>query len=148
MRLELLPCYEYFPNKESLLVALAERHVAEAENGIEAALREATDTRELVEALQAAVLCSHRYPSQALGLIADSKTGAELRARVDTLRMRMLHALAARASQAGLPDPELRARTAFTLFAELGSRSAYDLDAERHRRYAQHLFELALTQLE
>ncbi|HKP60804.1 MAG TPA: helix-turn-helix domain-containing protein, partial [Polyangiales bacterium] len=77
--------YEYFPNKDALLFALAERHVAAAETGIAAALAAGKPAAEWLEGLQAAILASHRYPSEALARVTDARA-PELRARVRQLR--------------------------------------------------------------
>src|SRR6188768_515402 len=53
--------YEYFPNKQALLAALAERHVASAEAEVGAALVE-TALPTLLARLQSAILASQRYP--------------------------------------------------------------------------------------
>lgn len=138
--------YEYFPNKEALLAALAERHVAEAEGGVDAALAHARTTRELFTALQAAVLASQRYPSQALDWVAQPEVAHTLRARVSALRERILACLCEHARASGLPDPELRARVVFGLIAELGSLTAFEAySPEEHARLAEQLLELAIA---
>lgn len=139
--------YEYFPNKEALLLALAERHVTEAESGISAAL-EHTDPILLLPALQRAVLASHRYPSTALAFIADPRDQARLKQRVASIRRQILDALTTRASDAGLSQPTIRARTAFGLIAELTSITYYEPDIERtHAQLAERLLRLALVEL-
>jgi len=140
--------YEYFPNKEALLAALAERHVAEAERGITAALRpEVVGLPQLAE-LQRAILASHRYPSQAIDLVSDPALSSELRARASVLRERILAALLARAIASGRPEPELRARTVFGLIGELSSRSMYEAESpDEHSALAQHLLALAFDHL-
>lgn len=139
--------YEYFPNKQALLVALAERHVAEAERGVAAALEARPGTAQLLAALQAAILASHRFPSQALDHVARHESAAPLRERVRQIRKRMLAALLERAEASGRPDPELRARCAFGLIAEISSLTAYELDPERHPAMARHLLALAVEHL-
>lgn len=141
--------YEYFPNKEALLVALAERHVQTAEQGIAAALASPGTNEAVLAALQAAILASHRYPSQALELVADERAGAELRARAAALRERVLAALCERARVSGLPEPELRARAVFGAIAELSSRTLYEAPSpEAHAPLARHLLAMALSELE
>jgi AcrR family transcriptional regulator len=139
--------YEYFPNKEALLLALAERHVTEAERGIGAAL-EHKQAAQLLPALQQAVLASHRYPSTALTFIADPRDQARLKRRVTALRQQILDTLTKCAKAAGLPQPKLRARTAYGLIAELTSATQYEPEYEAtHPELAQHLLQLALTDL-
>lgn len=101
--------YEYFPNKEALLLSLAERHVTEAESGITAAL-EHSDPKQLLPALQNAVLASHRYPSTAIAAITDPRDQARLKRRVAALRKQILETLTKRASAAGATQPTVRAR--------------------------------------
>jgi len=142
--------YEYFPNKDALLVALAERHVQTAEQGIAAVLagERTQDNQAWLAALQAAILASHRYPSQALELVADARAGVELRARATALRERVLAALCERARASGLPEPELRARAVFGAIAELSSRTLYEApSAEAHAAIARHLLAMALAHL-
>lgn len=138
--------YEYFPNKQALLVALAERHVSEAERAVAAALSGAASTRDLLRALQAAILASQRYPSQALEHIARADSASALRERVGSLRQRVLSALRDRARSQ--PDAELRARTAFGLIAELTSLSAHECQPAQHAALADHLLQLAHAQLD
>jgi AcrR family transcriptional regulator len=141
--------YEYFPNKEALLVALAERHVQSAEQGIAAALAAGGTDQALLAALQAAIIVSHRYPSQALELVADARAGAELRTRALALRERVLAALCERARGSGLSEPELRARAIFGAIAELSSRTVYEApNPEAHAALAHHLLAMGLSLLE
>ncbi len=117
--------YEYFPNKEALLLALAERHVELAEERVGEALAAEASTRELLERVQAAILASQRFPSEALHLVRDvPRVGPALRARADALEARVLAALAEHARRA-LPEvaPELAARVAFTAIGELTVRA-------------------------
>lgn len=139
--------YEYFPDKQALLVALAERHLDEAERGIERALAEAS-TPALLEELQRAIVASHRYPSQAIDLVAAApRVGAELQRRAADLRARVLAALAERCRR--LPRPEVRARIVFGLVAELSSRTLYEVDGpDAHAPIAAELLALATQQLE
>ena len=138
--------YEYFPNKQALLIALAERHVCEAEQGITAAISNTYKTPELLRLLQAAILASHRYPSQALDHITRSENAAPLRERVLQLRGKVLTALIERARAHA--DAELRARTALGLIAELTSLSAYECEPVQHAALSRHLLHLAITHLE
>jgi len=140
--------YEYFPNKEALLVALAEQHVTEAERGIAAALSPDVLASEQLAAIQHAVVASHRYPSQALDLVADPARQSALRARSNELRQRIMAALLARAIASGRPDPKLRARTVFSLIAELSSRSLYEEQTpDEHAALARHVLALAVEHL-
>lgn len=135
--------YEYFPNKEALLLALAERHVAEAERGVDAALARDSETEELVRALSLAIRKSQRYPSHALELVADvPRIGPALQARAEALRSRILDRLTRHARAARLDDPELRARAAFGALGELTARAMYS-DPETHEALARHLCAMA-----
>jgi AcrR family transcriptional regulator len=140
--------YDYFPNKQALLVALAERHVTEAEREVDAALHAQLPTPALLAALQRAVVASHRYPSQAIDLVADAAVSSALTARAGELRRRIMAVLVERASAAGRNDPALRARTVFGLIAELSSRSAYESgSSEQQARLARHVLDLAIAHL-
>lgn len=139
--------YEYFPNKEALLAALAERHVAEAERGIEAALAARTETPEFLQQLQQATLASHRYPSQALDFVSDATLAARLRERVSLLRAHMLSTLAGRATANGHADAEVRARIVFGLIAEQTSRTAYEMPSDKHEELAAQLLALASSHI-
>jgi AcrR family transcriptional regulator len=140
--------YDYFPNKQALLVALAERHVTEAEREVEAALHAQLPTPALLAALQRAIVASHRYPSQAIDLVADAAVSSALTARAGELRRRIMAVLVERASAAGRNDPALRARTVFGLIAELSSRSAYESgSSEQQARLARHVLDLAIAHL-
>jgi AcrR family transcriptional regulator len=137
--------YEYFPNKEALLLALAERHVSDAESGIDAAL-EHSDPAELLRALQQAVLASQRYPSTVLAFVADPRDQARLKQRVAALRQRTLATLTDRARSAGVSQPVLRARIAFCLVAELTSQTFYEPSYEsEHPQLAEQLLRLAVS---
>ncbi len=111
--------YEYFPHKQALLLALAERHVELAESGIAAACKKGGPLRELLTALQQAILASQRFPSQALELVEKQAGGPELFARAVTLRNKVLNTLAERAAH--LSDPAQRARAAGRLPCRHGS---------------------------
>ena len=144
--------YEYFPHKQALLHALAERHLLEAERGVAAALGGGAggdrSTRELLAALQSAIVSSHRYPSQALTLVSDPKASAALHERACQLREQVSGALLEHARANQCPNPELRARTAFGLLAELTSITAYEVATpDQHVPLAAHLLESAIEQL-
>lgn len=137
--------FEYFPNKDALLLALAERHVTEAEAGISAALKE-RDSLQMLAALQEAVLASQRYPSTALAVVADVRSKSRLQRRVAALRKQILSTLAERARAAGSTQPKLHARIAFGLVAELTSATFYEPElTAQHPQLAQELLELALA---
>jgi AcrR family transcriptional regulator len=139
--------YEYFPNKDALLFALAERHVETAETGIEAALAARPPLLDWLAGLQSAILASHRYPSEALARVSDDRA-PELRLRVRSIRENVTAALLARAREAGMPEPEVHARTAFGLIAQLSSLAIYELEGEPLRQaMLTHLLQLAAAQL-
>ena len=118
-----------------------------AERGIAAALRGSEPTARLLAALQAAVVASHEFPSQALERVTDPHA-PELRQRSHELREQVLAALYERARSAGLPDPALRARTAFGLAAELSSRVVYEEGTPSTRaQLLRHLLTVAIEQL-
>jgi AcrR family transcriptional regulator len=112
--------YEYFPDKQALLLALAERHVALAELEVTAALRETSSVQALLAALQRAILTSQRYPSEALALLAKRPHGA-LQARAAALRKRAIAGIAAALARAGQPplEAERRARAALGVIGDL-----------------------------
>jgi AcrR family transcriptional regulator len=85
--------YEYFPDKQALLAALAERHVALAELEIAAALTQPPSITTLLAELQRAILASQRYPSEALELLTEHPQGT-LQARAADLRQRALAGIA------------------------------------------------------
>jgi AcrR family transcriptional regulator len=132
--------YEYFPNKNAIVVALAERHMETAESAVESALGSASSTRDLVAALQQAILESHRFPSQALEIVRDvPQLGTALLERATNLEARVLAALEARAAEGGHRDARLRAIAAFEAIGTLTAHAVYqrpnDLDdLARHYR--------------
>lgn len=139
--------YEYFPNKQALLLALAERHVALAESGIHAACTTPATLRELLAALQQAILASQRFPSQALALVAQQAAGPALQARALTLRQTVLQILTERASH--LSDPPLRARAAFDAIGELSARALYELTNQTEQaRLCAYLLDMAVSVLQ
>jgi AcrR family transcriptional regulator len=97
--------YEYFPNKQALLTALAERHVALAEVEVAAALLETKSIAALLTNLQRAILSSQRYPSEALELLSKRPQGP-LQARASSLRQQALAGISAALRRRGHPDPE------------------------------------------
>lgn len=138
--------YEYFPNKQALLAALAERHVALAEREIHSALGRASSTQDLLKDLQAAIIASQQFPSQAIALISSAPDiHRALQARVETLRERVLAVLTERA--ADCPEPVLRARAVFAVIGELTARSLYELEPSEHSAFARHLLEMACAHL-
>lgn len=140
--------YEYFPNKDALLYALASRHVETAETGIDAALASPASVSDWLAGLQSAVLASHRYPSEALQHVSDPRA-PELRDRAARLSERVRAALLAKAEAAELPDADLRARTTFGLIAQLSSLTAFEIadDVER-QRMLRYLWAVAVAQME
>lgn len=137
--------YEYFPNKEALLLALAEHHVTEAESGIGAALKE-DDPLQMLTALQRAVLASQRYPSTAIAYISDPRDQAHLKRRVAALREQTLSTLEERAEAAGAERPKLRARIVFGLVGELTCATFYEPElSDQHAQLAHELLELAFA---
>lgn len=139
--------YEYFPHKQALLLALAERHVELAEAEIRAASATPGTLRELLAALQQAILVSQRFPSQALELVQQEAGGPALRARAAMLRQTVLQTLADRAAH--LSDPPLRARAAFGAIGELTARTLYELeDPGAHTQLANYLLDMAVAILQ
>jgi AcrR family transcriptional regulator len=134
--------YEYFPNKQALLAELAERHVALAERQINDVLTRASSTQDLLRDLQAAIIASQRFPSQAIALITSAThVRRALQLRAETLRERVLAELTKRAS--GCTEPAVRARAAFAVVGELTARSLYELEPSEHAAFARHLLEMA-----
>lgn len=140
--------YEYFPNKDALLFELAERHVELAERGIEAAIASAHAIPEWLAEIQAAIVASHRYPSQALTLVVDDRA-PELRARAARLHALVFKALLDRVRSAGLTDAELRARTVLGLIGEQSSLAIHERGAAGEREaMLRHLLALATQHLQ
>lgn len=140
--------YEYFPNKQALLAGLAERHLAVAEQSIAAALSEAQSLRALLGALQAAVVESQRYPSQALALVTGSARG-ELAARAAALRERVLHALEVQLlGQGQAPSTAAdRARAVFGVIGELTAQLGWT-EPDRATELGRELLEMAAAHAE
>lgn len=126
--------YEYFPDKRALLLALAERHVALAEEEIARALTAPGTLSSLLGDLQRAILTSQRFPSEALMLIA-AEPRAPLAARAEALRTRVLRSLEHSLVRAGnAPDvAQRKAGSAFGAIGELSVRiwlsASADVDA-------------------
>lgn len=140
--------YEYFPNKQALMLALASAHVELAESCVSRALENACEIEELVTSLQNAVLTSQRFPSHALTLVQDvERAGPNLRTRAAALEQRVLSSLTEHAKRRGLSEPELRARVCFDLIGNLTARAVYT-DPERASSLARHYHELALRHME
>lgn len=116
--------YEYFPDKQALLLALAERHVELAEAEIERAIAASSSLASLLGALQRAILTSQRFPSEALMLIG-AEPRAPLAARAQALRTQVLVSLEDALVRAGSPRAvaQLKARTAFGAIGELSVRT-------------------------
>jgi AcrR family transcriptional regulator len=112
--------YEYFPNKQALLLALAEKHLDVAEHALTPVLNEARPLRDWLAAVQGAVLASQQFPSQALELVSGSARG-QLAARASQLRERVLAALQKQLEQRGHPalSARCRAEAAFGAIGEL-----------------------------
>lgn len=139
--------YEYFPNKQALLVELATRHVDLAERGVGRALGASLPTRELLPAIQRAVLESQRFPSHALTLIEDvDQVGPALRERAEALRARVIATLTEHATRLGQVEPALRAEACFGALCELTARAMFTAP-ERSAELAKHYLAMASTHL-
>lgn len=139
--------YEYFPNKESLVVALACAHVDLAEKQFSEALRHHENSEAFLSALQTAVIASQKFPSPALTIVHDAeKIGPELRARADALRHRVLAGLAEHALARGCAEPALHARICFDLIGDLTARATFE-DPANSPKLAKHYLELAVGHL-
>lgn len=108
--------YEYFPNKQALLAALAERHVALAEIEIAAALAECNTIATLLAGLQRAILASQRYPSEALELLSKRPLGP-LQLRAATVRQHALVGISTMLERHGHDPADAKARAEATLGA-------------------------------
>jgi AcrR family transcriptional regulator len=139
--------YEYFPNKESLLLALAERHVEVAEQEVARAI-EAQSTQALLAALQRAILASQRFPSEALALVRDVPLiGPELLARAEALRAGAIDAITERLRQdRPRGDASVRARAIFGVIGDLTARAMIE-SPEDHAALAADLLEMAQRHL-
>lgn len=127
--------YEYFPDKQALLLALAERHVELAEIEIERALATSRSLPSLLAGLQRAIVTSQRFPSEALTLIAAAPRES-LAARAAALRTQVLSGLAEALVRDGSARDaaELKARAAFGAIGDLSVRiwleAPSDVDAQ------------------
>ena len=140
--------YEYFPNKQALLMALAERHLQLADRALTGALEQTRSLRALLAAVQAAVLDSQQFPSQALELVAGSARG-ELAARAAQLRERVLAALQYQLEQRGCA-PELarlRAQAALGAIGDLAVQ-AWLRQPDEAERLGRELLEMAVRHCE
>jgi AcrR family transcriptional regulator len=140
--------YEYFPDKQALLAALAERHLAVAERGIAATLSEVQSLRALLAALQAAIVESQRYPSQALELVTGGAR-SELAARARALRARVLEALRERLLERGCTPQQAgpRARAVFGVIGELTAQLGWT-EPEQAVALQKELLDMAVTHAE
>jgi AcrR family transcriptional regulator len=136
--------YEYFPNKQALLAALAERHVALAEVEVAAALVEAKSMATLLENLQRAILSSQRYPSEALELLSKRPQGP-LQARAADLRQRALAGISATLTRLGHPraGAQSRAQAALGAIGDL-TVQAWLRDPDGYEALAAQLLEMAV----
>lgn len=139
--------YEYFANKEALLLTLAERHLVTAEAGVQRALSADLPTPELLTELQSTILRSQRYPSEALALARDEPDAPQsLTERADALCADVKQALTDRARRDALTEPELRARVVFDVIGPLTVRAMFD-DPEGLDDVARHLRAMATAYL-
>lgn len=140
--------YEYFPNKQALLLSLAEAHVQTAESALHAALQRSSvgTPREFLADVQRAILQCHAYPSQAIELVDNQTVACDLRQRASRLRQQVLDSFAELAADAD--DAALRSRAAFFALAELAARALYEHDdPAAHARMAELGLDMALTAL-
>lgn len=144
--------YEYFPNKQALLLALAEAHVQTAESALHAALHAALQRsssrtpRECLADVQRAILQCHAYPSQAIELVDNQTVASDLRQRASRLRQQVLDCFTELAGDA--EDAALRSRAAFFALAELAARALYEhSDPAAHARMAELGLDMALRAL-
>jgi AcrR family transcriptional regulator len=137
--------YEYFPDKQALLAALAERHLAVAEREIAAALNQAHSPRALLGALQAAIVESQRYPSQALELVTGGAR-SELTARARRLRELVIEALREQLLARGCTPERAapRARAVFGVIGELTAQLGWT-EPERAAELRRELLEMAVA---
>lgn len=136
--------YEYFPNKQALLTALAERHVALAEVEVAAALVETKSIATLLADLQRAILSSQRYPSEALELLSKRPQGP-LQARAANLRQRALAGISAALTRCGPPraGAQSRAQAALGAIGDL-TVQAWLRDPDGYEALAAQLLEMAV----
>ena len=138
--------YEYFPDKQALLAALAERHVALAELEISAALTQPQSIATLLADLQRAILASQRYPSEALELLSERPQGT-LQARAADLRQRALAGIAESLTAYGHPSAVAHTRAQAVLGA-IGDLTvqAWLRDPEGFEPLAAELLGMAVRQ--
>lgn len=138
--------YEWFPNKDALLFALAERHVEVAERELDAALDETRPTRDLFTRIQRAILESQRFPSEALALVCDvGRVGSALQERAERLRARTIAEIATRVrrDRPDVADPMARARACFGALGDLTVRALLE-SPDDDAALAAELLEMAV----
>jgi AcrR family transcriptional regulator len=133
--------YEYFPNKDAIVVALAERHLEEQRRALRALLEEAPpggDLADLLARFVAAVVDFHaRRPSLHRILFEEAAHPPEAHACVLRYEEGLAHALEAVLSRARLPidDPDTAAHLVVQATESLAHRfvlrGIHDLDRER-----------------
>lgn len=139
--------YEYFPNKESILLAIAQRHMDVAESGVADALDAAPDTATLLAQLQSAIVSAHEFPSEALELVRDvPRVGPRLRTRAVALEHRIIDVLTERATAAGHGDARARAVAAFEAIGPCTARACY-LHVDQLPSLAAHYLAMAQGRL-
>lgn len=141
--------YEYFPNKQALVVALAERHLDEAERGLDAALTADHTLPERLAAIQTAILESQRFPSEALDVVSSvPEVGPSLGERARGLRERVLEALATEIERArpDLADPKACARAVLSMIGDASCRALFE-SPEDATAVATHLLAMAVRYL-
>jgi AcrR family transcriptional regulator len=117
--------YQYFPNKDAILVALVHRHLAEGTAALQLPVRRLLDGAPFEDALPGivgAVVAIHAAaPSLHRVLFEEAKLPASLRAELDELEDRLV-ALVARSLGDTLSSPLLSARMVISAIEGLTHR--------------------------
>jgi AcrR family transcriptional regulator len=93
--------YQYFPNKDALLVALAERHLAEATPAFEERLRRLESEQPPIEAVARSLIELTVEHNDSSRLHAEAPRTPELVAQFEVLAFMVIEALAAHLERAG-----------------------------------------------
>lgn len=147
--------YEYFPNKDALLVALVEQHIAEAgallSQVADQALQPDGDLSSAVSALVQAMIALHaQNPRLHRVLFEEAPLPAAVRQRLEALESAMADRVAAylcARSDVCVADPQLAASVLVQTIEALTHRLVIHGDPTRHATLADEMVTLATAYL-